>query len=104
MQYGELIKKLILPELKYLRTNLTAGLPNPMDYLLLGYLVNLQEMMIDERIKLNLAQQIHEFHMSQPPMVQPPVYSETGTSIFDEIRLTAPWITTQQPPKAVRGG
>ena len=89
MQYGDLKKTLVLPELKIIYGRLSTGFDNPVDYLVLGSLLKIQELIIESRLETDMAREIEKWHNKQPPP-PPPIYTESGSSIFDEIRLTAP--------------
>jgi len=64
------------------------------DHLLLGLLVFIENILINNRVKVELDEAIKEWVEQQPPPLIPPVYtekpSETSTSL-PEMRLTAPW-------------
>jgi len=93
-QYGDLKKTLVLPELKLIYGRLSTGFDNPVDFLVLGSLLRIQELIIESRIETDMAREIEKWHDKQPPPL-PPTYTESGLSIFDEIRLTAPWVDTK---------
>jgi hypothetical protein len=38
-------------------------------------------------------------HLPKEVVIPPPVYSETGSDFFDEMRLTAPWVDREGPSK-----
>jgi TPP-dependent pyruvate/acetoin dehydrogenase alpha subunit len=69
-----------------------------LDHLLLGFLVWLEEKLIDARVKAEVDTAIEEYQKIEPPMpdMVTPVYTEkpsdTSTSL-PEMRLTAPWYT-----------
>ena len=88
-QYGDLKKTLVLPELKIIYGRLSTGFDNPVDYLILGSLLRIQELIIESRIETDMTREIEKWHDKQPPPL-PPIYTESGNSIFDEIRLTSP--------------
>ena len=94
MQYGDLKKTLVLPELKIIYGRLSTGFDNPVDYLVLGSLLRIQELIIESRLETDMAREIEKWHDAQPPPL-PPIYTESGSSIFDEIRLIAPWVDTK---------
>jgi hypothetical protein len=75
------------------------GLPDWAAFLLLGLLVWLEERTIKARIKNTIDDAIQEYEQIDPPtpVVSPPVYSESGSDFFDEMRLTAPWAAPEQP-------
>ena len=94
--------KLILNEFQVLYKSLKRGLPPWASFLLLGFLVWVEEKTIKTRIKNEVDEAIAEYERVDPPTVSvpPPVYSETGSDFFDEMRLTAPWVDREGPSKA----
>jgi hypothetical protein len=64
------------------------------DHLLLSVLVFIENVLINNRVKVELDEAIKEWETLQPPSILPPIYtekpSETSTSL-PEMRLTAPW-------------
>jgi hypothetical protein len=68
---------------------------------LLGFLVWVEEKVIHVRVKNEVDEAIKEYERVDPPdvVIPPPVYSETGTGFFDEMRLTAPWVDREGPSK-----
>jgi len=97
-QYGDLKKTLVLPELKLIYGRLSTGFDNPIDYIVLISLLRIQELIIDSRINTDMSREVEKWHESQPPP-PPPTYTESGLSIFDQIRLTAPWVNTKTNKK-----
>lgn len=97
-QYGDLRRTLVLPELKLIYGRLSTGFDNPVDYLILGSLLRIQELIIDSRINTDMSREVEKWHNKQPPP-PPPIYTESGLSIFDQIRLTAPWVNTKTNKK-----
>jgi hypothetical protein len=92
--------ELKLNEFKTLHKALTKGLPPWFSFLVLGFLVWVEEKFIDIRIKTEVTEAIKEYETlhSPPEVVLPePVYSETGSDFFDEMRLTAPWAVKEDP-------
>lgn len=92
--------KLILNEFKTLYRVLSRGLPPWASFLLLGFLVWVEEKAIDIRVETTVSEAIEEYEtLHSPPevVVAPPVYSETGSDFFDEMRLTAPWVDREDP-------
>ena len=69
------------------------GVP-PLDHLLLGLLVWLEQKLIDQRVKMEVDEAIKEWEMLQPVEPVSPVYTEkpsdTSTRL-PELRITAPW-------------
>jgi hypothetical protein len=88
-----------LNEFRYLYRGLKLRLPDWAAFLLLGLLVWLEERTIKARIKNTIDDAIQEYEQIDPPtpVVSPPVYSESGSDFFDEMRLTAPWAAPEQP-------
>jgi len=91
--------QLKLNEFKTLYRVLKQGLPPWLSFLVLGFLVWVEEKFIDIRIKTEVDKAIKEYEKVDPPKVvlPEPVYSETGDSFFDEMRLTAPWMDREHP-------
>ena len=95
--------KLLLNEFKALYKSLKRGLPPWASFLLLGFLVWVEERFIDIRVKTTVSEAIKTYEtLHSPPdvVIPPPVYSETGSDFFDEMRLTAPWVDREGPSKA----
>ena len=88
-----------LNEFKTLYRVLRRGWPDWAAFLLLGLLVWIEGKTIRARIKNTVDEAIKEYEKGDPPIpvVSPPVYSETGTNFFDEMRLTAPWVVRDTP-------
>jgi hypothetical protein len=61
----------------------------------------LEEGFINIRVETTVSEAINEYERVDPPTVSvpPPVYSETGSDFFDEMRLTAPWVDREGPSK-----
>jgi hypothetical protein len=74
-------------------------LPEWAAFLLLGLLVWIEQKTIKARIKNEVDEAIKEYEQIDPPtpVVSPPVYSESGSDFFDEMRLTAPWVVQEDP-------
>ena len=91
--------KLSLNEFKTLYRVLRRGWPDWAAFLLLGFLVWVEEKVIKVRIETTVSEAIEEYEKVDPPtpVVSPPVYSETGSGFFDEMRLTAPWVDREAP-------
>ena len=91
--------QLKLNEFKALHKALTKGMPPWFSFLVLGFLVWVEEKFINQRIKTEVDKAIKEYEKVDPPKVvlPDPVYSETGDSFFDEMRLTAPWVDREDP-------
>jgi hypothetical protein len=88
-----------LNEFKTLHKALTKGMPEWFSFLVLGFLVWVEEKFIDIRIKTEVDSAIKEYEKVDPPEVvlPEPVYSETGDSFFDEMRLSSPWMAQEDP-------
>jgi len=88
-----------LNEFKALHKALTRNMPPWFSFLVLGLLVWVEEKFIDIRIKTEVDSAIKEYEKVDPPKVvlPEPVYSETGSDFFDEMRLTAPWVAQEDP-------
>ena len=88
-----------LNEFKALHKALTGNMPKWFSFLVLGFLVWVEEKFIDHRIKTEVDNAIEEYEKVDPPKVvlSEPVYSETGDDFFDEMRLTAPWVAQEDP-------
>jgi hypothetical protein len=94
--------KLLLNEFQVLYKILNRGLPPWASFLLLGFLVWVEERFIDIRVETTVSEAIEEYEtLHSPPevVIPPPVYSETGSDFFDEMRLTAPWVDREGPSK-----
>jgi hypothetical protein len=91
--------QLKLNEFKALHKALTRGLPPWFSFLVLGFLVWVEEKFIDIRIKTEVDKAIKEYEQIDPPevVIPPPVYSETGSDFFDEMRLSSPWMAQEDP-------
>jgi hypothetical protein len=91
--------QLKLNEFKALYRGLTRGMPPWYCFLVLGFLVWVEEKFIDIRIKTEVDNAIKEYEKVDPPkvVIPPPMYSETGDDFFDEMRLTAPWVAQEDP-------
>ena len=92
--------QLNLNEFRTIYRVLRRRLPDWASFLLLGFLVWVEEKTIRTRIKNTVDEAIKEYEtLHSPPevVVSPPVYSETGSDFFDEMRLTAPWVVQEDP-------
>lgn len=78
--------------------NLSTGWPVWLRHLLLGLLVGVEEWWINKKVVQTVDDAIREVEPYLPPSgVVPPVYSESGSGFFDEMRLTAPWKAQEDP-------
>ena len=94
--------KLLLNEFKVLYKSLKRGTPPWFSFLLLGFLVWVEEKFIKVRVETTVSEAIKTYEtLHSPPTVSvpPPVYSKTGSDFFDEMRLTAPWVDREGPCK-----
>jgi len=91
--------QLKLNEFKALHKALTKNMPEWFSFLVLGFLVWVEEKFINQRIKTEVDSAIKEYEKVDPPEVvlPEPVYSETGSDFFDEMRLSAPWVDREHP-------
>lgn len=78
-------QKLRLIEFKTLYNKWRVYIPS-WDFLLFAILWWVEHWIIETRIKIELDKAVDDYINEEP---LPPVYSETGPSIWDEIRLTA---------------
>ena len=91
---------LCLNEFKTLYRVLRRGWPDWAAFLLLGFLVWVEGKTIRARVSNEVSEAISEYEtLHSPPevVVPPPVYSETGSGFFDEMRLTASWTVQEDP-------
>ena len=88
-----------LNEFRTIYRVLRRRLPDWASFLLLGFLVWLEEKTIKTRVTNTVSEAIEEYEKIDPPIavVSPPVYSESGSDFFDEMRLTAPWAVQEDP-------
>ena len=93
--------KLRLNEFKTLYRVLRRGWPDWAAFLLLGFLVWVEEKTIRARVTNTVNEAIEEYEKGDPPtpVVSPPIYSETGSDFFAEMRLTAPWVDSSNQNK-----
>ena len=91
--------QLKLNEFKALHKALTGNMPEWFSFLVLGFLVWVEEKFIDHRIKTEVDSAIKEYEKVDPPkvVITEPVYSETGDGFFDEMRLSSPWMVQEDP-------
>ena len=93
---------LCLNEFKTLYRVLRRGWPDWAAFLLLGFLVWVEGKTIRARVSNTVDEAIEEYetlHLPKEVVIPPPVYSETGSDFFDEMRLTAPWVDREGPSK-----
>lgn len=91
-----------LNEFKTLYRFLRRGWPDWAAFLLLGFLVWVEEKVIKVRVETTVDEAIIEYetlHSPRTVVIPPPVYSESGSDFFDEMRLTAPWVDREGPSK-----
>jgi len=92
--------QLSLNEFKVLYKSLKRGLPDWASFLLLGFLVWVEERFINIRVETTVSEAIKTYetlHLPKEVVIPPPVYSETGSDFFNEMRLTAPWVDQEGP-------
>ena len=91
--------QLKLNEFQKLYKALTKGMPEWFSFLVLGFLVWVEEKFINNRIKTEVNSAIKEYEQIDLPkvVITKPVYSETGDDFFDEMRLSSPWMTQEDP-------
>ena len=91
--------QLNLNEFRILYRGLSQRLPEWAAFLLLGLLVWIEQKTIKARVTNTVSEAIKEYEQIDPPtpVVSPPVYSESGSDFFDEMRLTAPWAVQEDP-------
>ena len=97
---GTYVTPLCLNEFKTLYRVLRRGWPDWAAFLLLGFLVWVEGKTIRARVSNEVSEAISEYEtLHSPPevVVPPPVYSETGSGFFDEMRLTASWVDRKPP-------
>jgi len=95
-------QQLVLNEFKALYRVLKRGLPPWFSFLVFGFLVWVEEKFIDYRVTTTVDKAIAEYERETGdpvPVLPPPVYSETGSDFFDEMRLTASWVDREGPSK-----
>ena len=93
-------QQLVLNEFRTIYRVLRRGWPDWAAFLLLGFLVWVEGRTIKVRVKNTVNDAIEEYvkETGDPtPVVSPPVYSESGSDFFDEMRLTAPWAVQEDP-------
>jgi hypothetical protein len=92
--------QLKLKTFRDLYAGLTRGLPDWLAFLVLGFLVWVEERFINQRIRTEVDGAIKEYKKEEEvvnPSVPDPLYSETGDGFFDEMRLSAPWVDREHP-------
>ena len=86
-------QRLRLAEFRALYKAWKTGVP-PLDHLLLGLLVWLEQKLIDQRVKIEVDEAIKTWETLQPSDVVSPIITEkpsdTSTRL-PELRITAPW-------------
>jgi len=92
--------QLKLNEFKALHKWLTQNMPDWLAFLVLGFLVWVEERFINQRIKTEIDSAIKEYEKEEEvvnPSVPDPLYSDTGDGFVDEMRLSAPWVDREHP-------
>ena len=101
-------QELRLNEFKALYKTLKTNIPH-LDHLLLGVLVFIENILINNRVKVELDEAIKHYESLHPqsPPIPPPIYTEqpsdTSTSL-PEMRLTAPWVVGTDDTAEGRSG
>ena len=93
-------RELKLNEFKALHKWLTRNTPDWLAFLVLGFLVWVEDRFINHRIRTEVDEAIKEYTKEEKtvnPSVPDPIYSETGSGFFDEMRLSAPWEDREHP-------
>jgi len=92
-------RELKLDEFKELYKRLQQLLPDWALFLVHKWLVWIENKYIDIPVKQTVDNAIKEYEQVDPPevVIAEPVYSETGSDFFDEMRLTAPWVVQEDP-------
>ena len=86
-------QELRLNEFKALYKTWKTNIPY-LNHLLLGVLVFIENILINNRVKVELDEAIKEWEDTLPPP-PPPIYTETPSATstrLPEMRLTAPWV------------
>ena len=86
-------QRLRLNEFKALYKTWKTNIPY-LNHLLLGVLVFIENILINNRVKVELDKAIKEWEDTLPPP-PPPIYTETPSATstrLPEMRLTAPWV------------
>jgi hypothetical protein len=83
------MERLVLNEFKAAYRALQPHLVKPLDFLVYGVLVWLQEKVIDYKTTTAVDQAIKAFEQQELPAPAPVgVYSESGPGFFEEMRIT----------------
>jgi hypothetical protein len=92
-------RELKLDEFKALYKKLEQLLPDWALFLVHTWLVRIENKYIDIPVKQTVDKAIKEYEKVDPPEVvlPEPVYSETGSDFFDEMRLSSPWMAQEDP-------
>jgi hypothetical protein len=93
-------RELKLNEFKELYKRLQQLLPDWALFLVHKWLVWIENKYIDIPVKQTVDNAIKEYMKEEEivnPSVPDPLYSETGSDFFDEMRLTAPWAAQEDP-------
>ena len=92
--------ELKLDEFKELYKRLQQLLPDWALFLVHKWLVWIENKYIDIPVKQTVDNAIKEYEKEEEevnPSMPDPIYSETGSGFFDEMRLSAPWVDREQP-------
>ena len=93
-------QELQLVEFRKFYLVMRRGWPDWAAFLLLGLLVWIEGKTIKARVKNTVDDAIEEYEKKTGdpvPVIPSPVYSESGSDFFDEMRLTAPWVAQEGP-------
>jgi len=86
-----MLDRLVLNEFKDAYKGLQPYLVKPLDFLVYGLLIWLQDKVIDYKTTVAVDEAIRAFEQAEvkePPLTEG-VYSESGSDFFDEMRMTA---------------
>lgn len=75
---------------------LSKTLPKWLRFLWLGFLVSLEEQYLNIKTAQAVLEAVKDLDMG-PSGVSKPIYSETGSDFFDEMRLRGPWKAQEDP-------
>jgi hypothetical protein len=92
--------ELKLDEFKELYKRLQQLLPDWALFLVHKWLVWIENKYIDIPVKQTVDNAIKEYEKEEEevnPSMPDPIYSETGSGFFDEMRLSAPWVDREHP-------
>ena len=101
-------QRLRLNEFKALYKTWKTNIPY-LDHLLLGVLVFIENVLINNRVKVELDEAIKHYETLHPqsPPIPPPIYTETPSDTstnLPEMRLRAPWVVGTDDTAEGRSG